>query len=211
MQRRAHPSRPVFVASPGQAPPGGIRQPSQGEGVIQVKPEAGVDTGDFYSLRGCGRQRPGMTPAVLEVKGADHVRQESHQAKRPPVAAAWPGTTRTAAATGQREHIPREGEECRQSNRPLGTVHTPCIDERRATGEFFCSKPINPLTCKKNRLTNGRARGGFARFNSINHDARPHFRVSHFAFSRRPAASQFLRPERLTLPTHHFFLTNTNE
>ncbi len=74
MQRRAHPSRSVFVAPLGQVLPGGIRQPSQGEGVIQIKPEAGVDTGDFYSLRGCGRQRLGMTPTVLEVEGADHVR-----------------------------------------------------------------------------------------------------------------------------------------
>ena len=113
------------MAPLGQAPPGGIRQPSQGEGVIQVKPAAGFDTGYLGSLRGRGRQCPGMTPGMLEVKGADQMRQESHQAKRPPAAAAWPGSTRTAAATGQREHIPRESQECRQSNCPLGTIHTP--------------------------------------------------------------------------------------
>ncbi|SVA44840.1 uncharacterized protein METZ01_LOCUS97694, partial [marine metagenome] len=59
-------------------PPGSVRQPSQGEGVIQVKPEAGVEAGGFPSLRGRGCQRLGMAPAVLEVEGAEEVGEERH-------------------------------------------------------------------------------------------------------------------------------------
>ena len=124
VQRCVHPRRPALVAPLGQVPPSGVRQPSQGEGVIQVKSEAGVEASGFRGLRGRGCQRLGMAPAVLEVEGAAQVGEECHQAKRPPAAGVWPGTMRSLSATCQREGISREGQKSRQPNRPIATAHT---------------------------------------------------------------------------------------
>ena len=61
-----------------------------------------------------------MAPAVGEMNRAGQVRQERRKATRPPPAAAWSGP---ALAPGQREHVPREGEERRQPNRPVAAIH----------------------------------------------------------------------------------------
>lgn len=104
-------------------PPGSVRQPSQCEGVIQVKPEAGVEAGGCLSLRGRGCQCLGMAPAVLELEGAEQVGEKGYQAKRPPAAGTRFGAVSTQPATCQRENVSGKGQESRQTNRPFTSAH----------------------------------------------------------------------------------------